>query len=342
MSEENRRSDRRADPGADRVVLGIVLIVGAVFAMSLQDALIKYASTDMSLWQIYVLRALAAFPALLWLARRGARRGGPDLNAMPSRWAWLRAGCLVAMYVAMYAAIPVLSLSVIAAAFYTGPLFITLLSAPVLGERVGARGWLAVLLGFSGVAVMLRPGGEAFAPLALLPVLSGFFYALAAILTRAKCRSQSAAALAFALNGALLAAGLLASLVLALLRPGGDLLRAAPFLLGGWAPMGAPDWALILFLAALIVFIGLGLAAAYQAATPSLIATFDYSYLVFAAFWGWALFADLPDAPTLAGMAMIAGAGLLAIRRRPAGAPGPALRSRKESGSRREATCRSE
>jgi len=319
MNEQDRQ--------ADRAWLGIVFIVGAVLAMSLQDALIKFASTGMSLWQIYVLRALLAFPPLLWFAR-GAGRGGVGMRVLPSRWAWLRAGLLVAMYVAMYAAIPVLSLSLVAAAFYTGPLFITLLSAPVLGERVGGRGWAAILLGFAGVLVMLRPGGEAFSPLSLLPVLSGFFYALAVLITRARCRQESAAGLALALNAALLAAGCAASLLLALWRPGGEISRAAPFLFSAWARMGAAEWGLVLALAALTLLIGLGLAAAYQAATPSLIAAFDYSYLVFAAFWGWTFFSDWPDAPTLVGMSMIAAAGMLAMGR-------PALRSRRGSAPQR-------
>ena len=71
---------------------------------------------------------------------------------------------------------------------------------------------------------------------------------------------------------------------------------------------------IVLLLAALMVAISLGLAKAYQSAPPSIIATFDYSYLLFAAFWSFVIFSQPPDAPTVLGMAMIAGAGLLVVR----------------------------
>ncbi len=68
-------------------------------------------------------------------------------------------------------------------------------------------------------------------------------------------------------------------------------------------------------LAELLVGIAIGLATAYQAAPPVVVATFDYSYLIFATLWGYAIFSQLPDAPTILGMMLIAGAGLLVIRR---------------------------
>ncbi len=99
---------------------------------------------------------------------------------------------------------------------------------------------------------------------------------------------------------------------LSIWTPAPDEIAAAPFLLGPWVAMGPEQWGFVALLAVLIVGIGLGLAAAYQSAPPAVIATFDYSYLIFAAFWGYAIFSERPDAPTLAGMALIAGAGLLA------------------------------
>jgi drug/metabolite transporter (DMT)-like permease len=68
---------------------------------------------------------------------------------------------------------------------------------------------------------------------------------------------------------------------------------------------------LIAILAVLIVAISSGVAKAYQCAPPAIVATFDYSYLVFAAIWSFAFFSEVPDAPTIVGMILITGAGLL-------------------------------
>jgi len=294
----------------DRLAYGIAMIVGSVFLMSFQDAMMKYASTGMSLWQIYVLRSALAVAALLIFALLFQHR--LDWPAIIDRWVIARSLCLTLMYICIYTAIPLLSLSVVGAAFYTGPLFITLFSALLIREPVGLRGWIAVSAGFLGVLVILRPGTEHFTSLALMPVLAGLFYALAAITTRTRCIRQTPLTLALALNVALLLTGLAASLAIVVWQPPQSTFTTNPFLLGRWSQMGMTEWSMIGLLTALIVLIAVGLAKAYQSAPPAIIATFDYTYLVFAAFWSLALFSEPPDMSTLVGMVLIAGAGLLA------------------------------
>jgi drug/metabolite transporter (DMT)-like permease len=221
---------------------------------------------------------------------------------------------LALMYIAIYAAVPLLSLSVIAAALYTGPLFIALFSALAIGEPVGPRRWTAIAIGFAGVLVILRPATNEFSPLALIPVIAALLYALAAIITRSKCAAESPAALALALNFCLLGVGVLATAVIAVWQPSPSQSAVYPFLLGFWAAMGPREWAILSILAALMVAISIGLALAYQSAPPAVIATFDYSYLIFAAFWSFAIFSEVPDAPTMIGIMMIAGAGFLVMR----------------------------
>lgn len=295
----------------DNPVTGACLIVFAVFLMALQDAVIKYASSDLTLWQLYVLRSSLALPALAVIAglRPNTRAA---LAAATARWVTLRSCLLVLMYVSLYAAIPVLPLSTLAAGFYTGPLFIAMLSAMLIGEPVNTRGWLAVATGFSGVLLIIRPGTEEFSPLVLLPILSGLFYALAAIVTRDRCQQDTPVALAISLNLVLLVTGAAVSLVLLAWQPGPTLLP--PFLSGTWAAMTVREWALVTVLAVLIVGIGVGLAAAYQSARPVIIATFDYSYLIFSTIFGFVLFAETPDLITVIGMGLIAGAGLIVVR----------------------------
>ncbi len=296
----------------DNVALGVITIVAAVFLMSLQDAIIKYASTDLPLWQIYVVRSLIAVPLLGLLALPG--RKWERLRPASVGWVMLRALLLVAMYLCIYAAMPLLNLSILAAAIYTGPLFIAVFSSLIIGEQVGPGRWLAITIGFSGVLVILRPGTEGFTPLVLFPVLSGLFYALAAVTTRARCATEPPLALAIALNIALLVTGVIASLTIILWDPAPAQVSTYPFLLSPWVPMESFEWAVIGVLAVLIVGIGVGLAKAYQVASPVTVATFDYSYLVFAVIWGLLLFSEVPDMATVAGMVLIAAGGILVLR----------------------------
>ena len=175
------------------VATGIVTILLTVFAMALTDAFVRFASADMTLWQIYVCRSALALPVLVLLCKG---------RVLPRAFGWvaLRSVALVAMYLAIYAAIPLLDLSVIAASLYTGPLFIVLLSAAFLQEPVALVQWLAVGLGFVGVLFVVQPNGSDFTSLSLIPIIAAFLYAIAAVLTRAKCAGEAPASLAISLN----------------------------------------------------------------------------------------------------------------------------------------------
>jgi drug/metabolite transporter (DMT)-like permease len=219
----------------------------------------------------------------------------------------------MAMWIAFYAALSILSLPVVAAAYYTAPLFITAFSVLIAGEAIGVRRGMAILIGFAGVLVILRPGTDAFSWLTLLPILSAVFYALAAIVTRTKCREEAPLVLSLALNVSFLVTGAIASTAIALWMPGVNPADASPFLLGRWSAMGIREWGIIAMLAVLIVAVSSGVAKAYQCAPPAIVAIFDYSYLVFAAFWSFAIFSEVPDAPTIIGMILIAAAGCLVM-----------------------------
>jgi drug/metabolite transporter (DMT)-like permease len=223
----------------------------------------------------------------------------------------LRSLLLVLMWVAYFAALPFISLPTAAVAFYTAPLFIALLARTATGEFVGPVRWSGIVLGFAGVLVVLRPGTDEFSAAALLPVLAAVLYAAAAIVTRARCAGERALVLALGLNVGLLAAGAVATAALSLVPPPAGVAAGHPFLFGEWALMGGREWALMVLLAALMVAFGTGVAMAYQLAPAALVGTFDYAYVAFAVIWSYLLFAELPDAGAVAGMALIAAAGVL-------------------------------
>jgi len=299
---------------ADRIPLGIALVLASTLLTALQEATIKFASSDMTLWQIYVLRSAFLIPILLVIAAIWRSPQDRWTDALRP-WPLARAMMFVMMYFSMYSVLPYLHLSTIAAGVYTAPLFVACLSFVLLGEPVGWRGLLAIGLGFCGVLVMLRPGTDAFDWLTLVPVMGGLFYALQAIITRSKCRRISPSSLAVSLAFALLVVGAVASLLLQAISPEPATVSVAPFLLDSWARPGFLEWTVIAVLTLLMVGNGLVLPAAYQLAPTVIIATFDYCYLIFATLLGYLLFAEVPDIQSVLGMVMIVSAGLIIVRR---------------------------
>ncbi len=290
----------------------IAAILIAVLALSFGDAVIKLISGTVTLWQIYVIRSLIALPILLVLMR--ATGDSASLLPLSLFWVSLRSVLLGLMWISYYVALPHIKLSVAAAVYYTTPLFIALLSTLLIGDRPARSLWIAIAMGFGGVLIIVRPETEGFNRYGLLPLLAAVLYAFAMIVTRTRCQRESPKVLSFALNITFAVIGLSATLLLEF----GDLapsrVDANPFLLGGWQWPGASQW-LAFFVLALVIVIGSWLAAvAYQKGTPSVVAIFDYAYLIFSAVWGGLLFAEKPDAVTLSGMALIAIAGYFAVR----------------------------
>ena len=287
----------------------IVAILLAVAALSFGDALVKLLSAEAPIWQLFVLRSLIAIVMLLVVMRGRLRR-----LSSPG-WVVLRSMLLTAMWITYYAALPSTPLSLAAAGYYTIPLFLVLFSAPLLRERVGPRGWAAACLGFAGVIVMLRPDPADITVTNFLPVIAAALYALAMIITRARCQADTPLMMALILNVVFVATGAVVTAVLWALAPSAEVVVAHPFLLAGWA---ATDLRMIVAMAVLAVAVIIGASAsafAYQTAPPALIGVFDYAYLALAALWGFLLFAETPDLVGITGMAMIVGAGILVLKR---------------------------
>lgn len=290
-----------------RTALGATIIVASVLTMAFADAVVKLVSADLTLWQVFFSRSLFAIPILVALVLLA----GTGLKLRAPKWVWVRSVLLVLTWLAFYASLPVLSLSVAAVAVYTNPIMIALLSAVLIKEPVSRRQWGGVLLGFLGVAAILRPGTDAFSWFTLLPLLAAAFYAFAMVLTRSKCQQETPLNLALVLHASFLVTGLIATVGLTLMGLDTDTQAAFPFLLGDWAPMKMQEWGLMLLLGVLSAAYFAGVARAYQIAAPSIIATFDYAYLVSAALWGFVLFSEKPDLLTIVGMILITVAGLL-------------------------------
>lgn len=295
---------------------GIPFVVSAVLLGSLQDALFKFISDDIVLWQVFVLRGAIATLLLLFLIP--LMGGDRSIWAAAFRpWLLLRSALFAMTFVSFYAAISTVDLAVVAAGYYTSPIFITLLSAMLTKDRITPLGWCAVLLGFVGVLIILRPASGDFNPMTVVPVFSGLCYAFAAIIVRVKCQNAEPFSLVISLNFVLVATGIIATLILLILSLPNSVIAFQPFLLGEWAPLDAKEWIIIGVLALFMIVCVYLLVKAYQLTAPNIVATFDYSYLIFSVLWGVVIFAETPDMFTIVGMTIIAGAGILSARASP-------------------------
>jgi drug/metabolite transporter (DMT)-like permease len=220
----------------------------------------------------------------------------------------LRSLLLVGAMITYFGGLPFLSLAEIAAGLYVFPLFVALLSAILLGERVGPRRIIAIITGFCGTLLILKPGTEAFTPVALMPIGAALFYAGTILTTRRLCREESPVTLAFGVAITFLIVGASGTTVFTFITV--DQWSVDwPYLFTGWHEIEFWVLGLILTCSLLNLTANIGLAKAYQSAEASWLAPFDYSYLVFATFWGYVFWRTVPDGLTFLGMAMIAGAG---------------------------------
>ena len=293
---------------ADNIPLAVGVIIVTVLALSLGDALIKMTSSNFVIWQIFVIRSIIAIPCLIvfmLLTTRASLR----IPRAPG-WTALRSILLMSMWVSYYISLPKLTFSVAAAAYYTLPIFITLFSAAIVGDRISRIGWVAVFIGFIGVFLILRPKAGDFNWYALLPLLSAIFYAFAMILTRTKCRSEHPLMLSLALNTCFVLVGSVAAVIIATLP---DVSRQG-FLLAPWAELGPSEWFSMSLLAIAILVGSIGAAIAYQNGPSSMIGTFDFAYVGFAVLWGILFFNELPDGLSILGMLLIVVAGVMSLR----------------------------
>ncbi len=290
----------------DRPAMAAALMVGALFLLGLQDAFVKLTSGEVSLWQFQFFRAtfnlvmLLAMSRLLW----GSMRPRPK-----RAWAVALRSCfLVGAMTCFFGGIPFLSLAEIAAGLYAFPLFVAILSSLLLGEKVGPIRVAAIVAGFSGTLLLLKPGSDAFSPVALMPIGAALCYASTILTTRKLCREESPVTLALGVAIAFMTVSLLAGTTFSIIDTGG-LAHAWPYLFTGWNAMDLWVFGVIALCSILNITSNISLAKSYQSAEASWLAPFDYSYLIFATFWGFVFSNHIPDGLSFVGMALIAGAG---------------------------------
>jgi drug/metabolite transporter (DMT)-like permease len=278
----------RAEPTGSANLRATLLILASSFLFSAGDTIVKWLTQSWPVGQIVLLRSLACL-VLLALLRRPGEPLWPRGLLHPVLLG--RSAFEIGVTAAFFGALALMPLGDAVAIMFTAPILLTALAAPLLGERVGWRRWTAVLVGFAGVLVVIRPGGGGYGPEALLPLVAAFCIAGRDILVRRLPSGLDNRAVVLATTLALLAYGAVTSLVV-------------------WRPVTV---GLLLGTTAGAVTVTLAFLAYVEAtrtAEVSYLQPFKYGAIPLSYLWGFLVFGDVPDAVGALGVAAIVGSGL--------------------------------
>lgn len=291
---------------------GIISLVVGVFIFSIQDAILKAMSGDHAVTLAIVLRSIVGLPILLAMV---AYANG--LGALRTRnWKLLiaRGLILITSYTSYYMAFPALPLAEAVALFFTSPIFVTLLASIMLREKVTPQAWAAVIAGFIGVIIILRPGSGLFEPAALLSLFSAASYAFSMVLARKYGADEPTTVMAFYVNAVYL---VVAAMIAALFGAVGVTAFGHPsldFLVRPWAMPDAADL-FLMGVCGVIAAVAMSLLThAYRLANANLVTVFEYTGMLWVPLWGFLLFSEVPRMTTVIGTVIIIAAGFFAVR----------------------------
>lgn len=274
---------------------GILSMTGAMAAFIVNDALVKYASQSMPTAQLICVRGVMA--SLLVLAVAHALGATARIGAIAQGAVALRAGVdavATMLYLVSLFHLPIANATAINLA---SPLFITAFAVLFMSERVGWRRWLAIMVGFGGVLLVIQPRAEGFNVFALVCLLATVFHAARDLLTRR------------------IDAGVPSILVTLATAVAVTLLSGVLSVFEGWRAFG-------LFELALLALASVFLAGGYyliidgmRHGEVSLVAPFRYTGLLWALGIGFIVWRDVPNTLAWAGIALLIGSGLYVLHR---------------------------
>ena len=274
--------------GRSAVLAGIGFMLAAVFLFGLNSAIGKWLVATYPVGEFMLIRStltLILLSPFIWYAGRAAFANAPRPGLQLLRIVFSSAE--VAMF---FWAVSYLPLADTTTFYLAGPIYVTALSVLLLRERVGWRRWTAVLIGFTGVVIALRPSSSSFTLPALIALSGSVIYALVMITTRALRETNDITLMTTYFIGAVLFGA-----------------ATVPF---GWVTPAPRD----------ILFLG-GVACANIAAqfcvirslklaSASVVVPYQYTLIIWSVVFGWQMFGELPDGYTIGGAAIIVAAGL--------------------------------
>jgi len=299
----------------------VAIMAGGKLLFAIQDIIIKEMSGAYPIHQIMTIRGLVAIVLLLILIQFSVRLAA--LKMHHPGYHVLRGLLMFIAFMAFYIALAEISLTTATALFFTAPFFITLLSIPMLGERVGIRRFISILAGFIGVLIVLRPDTEQFSLIALLPIMAAFFYALCQVLVRYARMTAPAsimslyASIAFALLAPIM------GWILSAFHPVQGMAPSQKTMLLPWSLPGSFDMMLLTFTGVTSALGFMFMSYAYKHAQASRLAPFEYIMIVWVTLLSYLVWAEVPDLATMTGIGIIILSGIYVLRREEASGDKP-------------------
>ena len=287
---------------------GIGFLLLAMLIGSLQSVAVKWIGGNYSVLEIVTVRSLVALPITLLFFRLEGGKGLPTTSQ--PKLQYVRGIFLFLSYTTFMMGLAALPLASVESIRFSGPMMITILSVFMLSEKVELRRWLALIIGFAGILLIVKPGSTNFNEGSLFVLISVLFYALTVILTRKMNTTDSSATMAYYSSWVYLIAAFITSPLAAAV---GEIPNAHPsiaFLFHAWTMPTVLD---------LSIMSGLGLVwaawmyfmtRAYSVAQASVIAPFEYASLPISIMWGFLIWNEIPAGLTIAGAVLTLLSGL--------------------------------
>ncbi len=273
---------------------GVFWMVVSTAFLAINDTAAKLLAADLPAGEIISVRALMSLVALLVMLRVVGYRRLPPIG---NPWAQaLYGGLLVVTLFLFTASLPYLPLSDAIVLVYSAPIFVTALAPRLMGEKVGWRRWAAVVAGFIGVALVMRPTADSFHWAVLLPFAGALTLGLRDILSRRLTATEDPLSMLSVLMFACFAGGLV----------------TLPF---GWALPDPTHWLLLAGSSLLFLFGHLAMIYAFRYAEAVVVSPFKYTAVVWGVVFGALVWGDLPDRWDLAGSLLIVASGLYILLR---------------------------
>ncbi len=267
---------------------------GAV--LTLNDGLVKTLAAEFPTGQVLAIRGMFIyFMIILFAIRMGGIHTAWQIRSWKGQT--LRGFCVVGSSFCFVTGLSYLPLADAIAIAFAGPLFVTMLAPMMLGETVGWRRWAAVLVGFVGVLVIVRPGTTAFQWFAVFPLMASFLGGMRDLITRKVAAHETTVAVLFVTTTAVMAAGF------------------STWFFTDWV---AVEWHHLKYFVGSGLLVGTAhylLIEAFRLGEAALVSPFKYGNELWAVLFGYLLFGDLPDAATLLGAAVVSLSGLYILHR---------------------------
>ena len=287
---------------------GIIFILLAMLAFSIQDSIMKYIYNFASLYEVYLVRTLVSFAVIL-LFLKIIKKPIIFKTQYP-----LLTSCRVILFFfgfsSFYISLTVLPLVTATALFFVTPFLITIFAKFFLKEQIGPRRWSAVIIGFVGVYIILNPNFSNFDYMSLTPILCALCYSLSMIIIKLTSEKDNVYTQTFTFYfGAIIF-----SVIIFFIFGDGQYNTidhpASQYIFREW--FTDLETSLLLMIAtgftASIAF--LFIFSAYRVASPAVVSPFEYSILVWSSLSGWYFFNEVPDLKTIIGILLIVCGGI--------------------------------